>query len=234
MNIVEPIFAQSRNKSSELALCAPGTEFNLVSYARLERSVNNICRRIIAAGIAPRSRVAVLIQDPILQAMIVIALTRLGVITVSTGRRAVSYPFKLDGAIGDRDYEAFVGQTVLVADASWTEGDGHPVEEKHLYHASFDDLCGIFVAPGGTAVALSHGMMVLRLDRQKLLLGPRAPFCDRTQLDLSPGRPIGFQIMLGTLWRGGALFMTGDPRKALAAITAYKVQNIVATPRALL
>jgi hypothetical protein len=62
MNILEPIFAQCRNKPSELALCAPGTEFNLASYARLQRSVNNICRRIISAGIAPRRRVGVAVK----------------------------------------------------------------------------------------------------------------------------------------------------------------------------
>jgi hypothetical protein len=65
MNIVEPIFAQCRNKPSELALCAPGTEFNLVSYARLQRSVDNICRKIITTGIAPGSRVGVVIEDSI-------------------------------------------------------------------------------------------------------------------------------------------------------------------------
>jgi acyl-CoA synthetase (AMP-forming)/AMP-acid ligase II len=238
MNIVEPIFAQCRNKPSELALCAPGTQFNLVSYARLQRSVDNICRRIISADIAPRSRIAVLIEDPILHVMIVIAATQLGVITVSAGTRDVQWPFKLDGAIADRQHEALAGQTVLMADAAWTEGDGHPVAEKHLYSAMPDDLCGIFLTSAidrrGTAIAMTHGMMALRLDRQKLLLGPRAPFCDRTYLDLPLERPNGFHVMLGTLWRGGALVMTGDARQALAAITNYKVQNIVAAPRALL
>jgi acyl-CoA synthetase (AMP-forming)/AMP-acid ligase II len=40
--------------------------------------------------------------------------------------------------------------------------------------------------------------------------------------------------MLGTLWRGGALVMTGDAPKALAALTAFEVQNIVAAPLTLL
>jgi 2,3-dihydroxybenzoate-AMP ligase len=238
MNIVEPIFAQCRNKPSELALCAPGTEFNLVSYARLERSVDNICRRIIAAGIMPHSRIAVTIEDPILHAMTVIALTRLGVITVSAGDRPVQWLFKLDGAIADREYESLAGKTVLQMDAGWTEGDDQPLAEKHLYRAAPDDLCRIFLLPGNDqrrhAIAMTHGMVATRLDRQKLFLGPRAPFCDRTHLDLPLGRPIGFQALLGTLWRGGALVMTWDVRKTLAALAAYKVQNVVATPQSLL
>lgn len=238
MNIVEPIFAQCRNKPSELALCAPGTEFNLVSYARLERSVNNICRRIIAAGIAPHSRLAVAIEDPILHAMTVIALTRLGIVTVSAGNRAVQWPFRLDGAIADRQIESLAGKPVLKANAAWTEGDDQPLAGKHLHRATPHDLCRIFLTRGDDqrerAIAITHGMIATRLDRQKLFLGPRAPFCDRTHLDLPLGRPIGFQVMLGTLWRGGALVMTWDARKTLAALAAYKVQNIVAAPQNLL
>jgi acyl-CoA synthetase (AMP-forming)/AMP-acid ligase II len=238
MNIVEPIFAQCRNKPSELALCAPGTPFNLVSYARLRHSVNNICARIISADVAPRSRIAVLIEDPLLHVMMIIALTKLGIVTVSASIRDGQWPLKLDGVIVDRQHETIAAHTVLMADAEWTEGDGHALAEKHVYRASSDDLCRIFLTFGNEhremAIALTHGMMAARVDRQKLLLGPCAPFCDRTHLDLPLGRLIGFQVMLGTLWRGGALVMTGDAQKALAAIATYKVQNIVAAPRALL
>jgi long-chain acyl-CoA synthetase len=237
MNIVEPIFVQCRNKPSELALCAPGTEFNLVSYARLQRSVNNICRRVISAGIAPGSRVAVLIKDPILHVMIVIALTRLGVVTVYASSRNVQWPFKFDGAIADQDYESLEGKTVLQADHSWVEGDDRPLAEKHVYRAASDHLCRLFLMSGNdgrrTAIGMTHGMIATALDRQKLLLGPRAPFCDRTYLAL-PFRPLGFQVVLGTLWRGGAVVMSSDANKAMAALIAYDVQNIIAAPQGLL
>jgi acyl-coenzyme A synthetase/AMP-(fatty) acid ligase len=237
MNIVEPIFAQCRNKPSELALCAPGTEFNLVSYARLERSVNNICRRIIAAGIAARSRVGVVIDDPVLHAMVVIALTRLGVVTVSAGHRAVQWPIALDGAIADRQYESLSGKTALV-DAAWAAGDDQPIAEKYLCRATPNDVCRIFLTTGNEgrqkAIAMTHGMIATRIDRQKLFFGPRAPFCDRTHLDLSLATPLGFQVMLGTLWRGGALVMTQDVRKTLSALAAYNIQNMVAEPQSLL
>lgn len=237
MNIVEPIFAQCRNKPSELALCAPGTEFNLVSYARLERSVNNICRRIIAAGIAPRSRVGVVVEDPIFHVMMVVALTRLGFVTVSANDRNISWPIALDGLIADRSLESRIAKIVL-ADAAWTTGDDQPLAEKHLYRAAPDDICRIFLTSGSDghqqAIALTHRMIATRLDRQKLLLGPRAPFCERTHLDLPLATPLGFQVVLGTLWRGGALVMTWDVRKTLAALAAYKIQNMVAAPQGLL
>lgn len=232
MNIVEPIFAQCRNRPSELALCAPGTEFNLVSYARLQRSLDNICRRIIAAGLMPGSRIGVLIDDPILHAMIVIALTRLGIVTASSDGN-VAWPIVLDGVIADRPHEAQSGKMIL-ADAGWAAGDDQSLSEKYLYRATPGDVCRIFLTRRQTAIAFTHGMIATRLDRQKLFLGPRAPFCDRTHLDLPLATALGFQVMLGTLWRGGALVMTGDARKTLAAVAAYNVQNMVSTPESLL
>jgi 2,3-dihydroxybenzoate-AMP ligase len=236
MNVVEPIFAQYRNKSSELALCAPGTEFNLVSYARLQRSVDSICRRIIAAGIAPRSRLGVAIEDPIFHTMILIALTQLGIVTISANDRDVSWPITLDGVIADRPVESTMGKAVL-ADATWTTGEDQPLAEKHLYRAAPDDLCRIVVAAGNdgrsTGIALTHGMVATRLDRQKLFFGPRTPFCERTHLDLPLATPLGFQVMLDTLRRGGALLMTWDTRKTLAALAAYNIENMVAAPQSL-
>jgi hypothetical protein len=63
MNIAVSIFAECSNKPSELALCAPGTECNLASYARLRRSVDNVCGRINPVGIVPRGRVGIVVKD---------------------------------------------------------------------------------------------------------------------------------------------------------------------------
>src|SRR4029077_1900868 len=96
--------------------------------------------------------------------------------------------------------------------------------------------CRIFLTSSSngrqTAIAVSHGVIATRLDRQKLFLG--APFCDRTHLDLPLATPLGFQVMLGTLWRGGALVMPWDVRKTLAALAAYQIQNMIAAPQNLL
>ena len=238
MNIVEPIFAQCRNKPLEPALCLLSTEFNLVSYARLEGSINSICRRIIAAGITPKSRVGIAIENPIFHIMVVIALTRLGIVTISASSRAnVLWPITLDGVIADRPLESSPGTTVVAANLGWMTGDTQPIEEKHRHRADCDDICRIFVTAGTEghrrAIAMTHGMVATRLDRQKLFLGPRAPFCDRTYLDLPLARPLGFQVMFATLWRGGTLVMPWDARKTLAGLAAYKVQNIVAAPQSL-
>jgi len=238
MNVVEPIFLQSENKPSELALCAPGTDINIVSYARLRRSVNSICRRLISIGIAPRDRFAVLIDDPMLHALVLIALTRLGVVTISGQGQGLTWPIKLNGVIADKPYE-FPGHRTILVDPAWTtDNSDQAIEEKYLYRAAPDDICRLFLtyAMNGheNVIAMTNRMIATRLDRQKLFLGLRAPFCDRTCLDLPLATPLGFQVLLATLWRGGALVMTRDVRKTIAALTICNVKNLVASPRGLM
>ena len=237
MNVVEPIFTQCETKPSELALCAPGTDFNIVGYGRLRRSVNSICRRFISIGITPCSRFAVLIDDPIFHAMVLIALTRLGVVTISSERRDLAWPVKLDGVIADKPYE-FPGGLTIMTDPAWTTDNDQTIEEKYLYRAAPDEVCRLFLTSGTNGrenvIAMTSRMITTRLDRQKLFLGPRAPFCDRTCLDLPLTTPLGFQVLLATLWRGGVLVMSRDARKTIAALTIYGVKNLVASQRGLL
>ena len=237
MNIVEPIFTQCRNKPAEIALCAPGTEFNVVSYARLARSVNNVCRRVIAAGLAPRSRVAVFVDDPILHAIMLIALTRLGIVTISGKNRNFAWRFEVDAIIADKPFPNRAKRTIL-ADAGWASGDDRPIANEHIHRASPDEVCRIMLTSGTTgddrAVAVTNRTMAARIDRQCAYLGPRAPFCSRTFIDLTLATAIGFQFLIGTLWRGGAVFLAGDPQQTVNALPIYKVQNMLASPAGLL
>jgi acyl-CoA synthetase (AMP-forming)/AMP-acid ligase II len=237
MNIVEPIFAQCRNKPAELALCAPGTEFNMVSYARLGRAVNNVCQRVISIGITPGSRVAVFIDDPIFHAIVLIALTRLGLVTISGRERDFSWHFAVDAVISDQPFQFPAGRIIL-ANSDWTTGEGRPPEQKHYCHPAPDELCRVFLTSGTTGeekgVAVTHRMIAARIDRQNLFFGPRAPFCTRTYLDLSLTTSLGFQVLLATLWRGGALVLTGDAEKTIKALPIYEIQNMIGSPRSLL
>jgi acyl-CoA synthetase (AMP-forming)/AMP-acid ligase II len=237
MNVVEPIFAQCGNKPAELALCATGTDFNIVSYGRLIRSVNNVCQRIISLSLAPRSRVAVFVADPVFHAITLIALARLGMVTVSARTAKFSWRFAIDAVVTDQPFQFPTGR-VIPANAAWMSGDGQPPGEMHIHRAAADDLCRIFLASGADgaeqAVAVTNRMMASRINRQTSFLGPRAPFCTRTHLGLPLTTSLGFQVLLATLWRGGTLFLGDDAEKAIGAFAAYKVQNMVGSPQSLL
>ena len=119
MNIVEPIFIHCRSNPAEVALAAPGTEFNVVGYARLGRIVNNVCHRALSAGLVAGNRVAVFIDDPIFHAVVLIALTRLGIVTVSGRNKNFSWRFTVDAVIADKPFQ-FPAKKIILADSKWT------------------------------------------------------------------------------------------------------------------
>lgn len=237
MNIVEPIITQCRNKPTEVALVAPGTLFNLLSYGRLQRAIENVCHRIISLGLEPGSRAAVFVNDPIFHSIVLLSLARLGVVTVSGRDRNFAWSFAVDAIISDHPF-AFPVARIILVDAGWITGDGKPVDKKYVHRSSPDEICRILLTSGTTgeekAVAVSNRIMAARIDRQNLFFGSRAAFCARTYVDIGLHNALGFQLLLATLWRGGALFLPGDPQQTINALPIYKVQNMIASPRGLL
>lgn len=236
MNIVEPLFLHCHGKAEDVALAAPGTALNLVNYGRLGRAIDNVCHRIIAAGFETGDRIALFVDDPILHAIILLALTRLGIITISARNKNFSWRFDIDAVIADKSF-ASAAPPLIVADPEWIAGNDRPLDEKYIYRAAPEDLCRIFLTSGTTgeekAVAVTHQMVVTRINRQNMFFGPGAPFCTRTYLDLALTTSLGFQVLFATLWRGGVLFLGREPQATISALPIYKVQNMVASPRGL-
>src|SRR5438132_12167839 len=102
MNVVDPILFQCRNKPAEIALSAPGTVLNIVSYGRLERSINNVCHKVLSLGLARGTLVAVFIEDVLLHAIILLALTRLGIVTISGRSKKMPWRFRASAVITDK------------------------------------------------------------------------------------------------------------------------------------
>jgi acyl-CoA synthetase (AMP-forming)/AMP-acid ligase II len=237
MNIVAPIFIHCRSTPAEVALAAPGTEFNIVSYGRLARSIDNACKRIISLGLAPGSRVAVFIEDPIFHAIILIALTRLGIVTISGRTKSFTWRFPVDAVIADKPFN-FPAPRIILADPGWAAGDDQPIAAQHIYRAAPDDVCRIFLTSGTTgdekAVAVTHGMLADRIARQYLHFGSSASFCSRVYTDLALTTSLGFQLLIALLWRGGAMFLTGEPQATVNAFPIYGVQCALVAPGGLM
>ena len=233
MNIVEPIFLQCRNKPAEIALAAPGTALNVVSYGRLARSINNVCRRVISTRLSAGNRVAVFIEDKILHAIVLLALTRLGIVTISGRNKNFSKRFGIDAVIADKSF-TFPVDKIILADFDWISGDDRPLDGKYIYRAAPDDLCRIFLTSGTTgdekAVAVSHRMLAERIARQDLHFGSTISFSSRVFVDLSLTTSLGFQLLIAMLWRGGALFVAGDDQATISSFPIYKVQGMIVSP----
>jgi acyl-CoA synthetase (AMP-forming)/AMP-acid ligase II len=81
------------------------------------------------------------------------------------------------------------------------------------------------------AVALTHDMMIRRLQAYDSAFGNVTPTCTRTFLDLGLAASFGYTWAIHILTRGGAIFYRGaDPAETMQAFDLYKVQCMIAAP----
>ena len=234
MNIVDPVIFHCRRTPTEAALAAPGTTLNIMSYARLERSINSICRKALSSGLKRGDIVALYFEDRLLHAAMILALTRVGIVTVSGFNPKLPQGLRVNAVITDLNF-AYQAERVIPADSNWTTGDDRPIDEAHIHQARPEELCRIILTSGSTgepkAVAITHGMLAARIARHQYMFGNRAPYCSRTYLDLGLASSLGFQVLIAMLWRGGTLFMPGvNDQATINAFEFYKIQNMVSSP----
>jgi acyl-CoA synthetase (AMP-forming)/AMP-acid ligase II len=235
MNIVDPILFQCRYQPPAAAICAPGTGIGLISYGRLEQFIHNIGRRVLTLDLSPGSIVAILIEDPIFHAAIVLAFTRLGIVTFSARGEQFPDEMKVDAVISDKPLPSLPTHRIVLADMSWTTGDGRPVESHYVPRSTGSDICRIVLTSGTTgdakAVAISHKLLSDRIGRIHMVYGPRLNSCSRIFCDVSFNAWFGFQFFIHTLWRGGTYFLPGDSfESTIEAFEYYKVQGWVVAP----
>jgi acyl-CoA synthetase (AMP-forming)/AMP-acid ligase II len=234
MNIVDPILFQCRQQPPVAAICVPGADISLISYRRLALFIHNISRRLTATGLRPGQLVAVSIEDQIFHIAMLLALARIGMASVSV-RGAARLPLPVDGFITDKSLPAGVTDRVILADMSWTEGDGIPVDAPPVRP---DDLCRVILTSGTTGepkgVPISHRLFADRIYRHTTVFGARLADCRRIYSDMPITTSPGFRFLLATLWRGGTYFLPGDSfESTLTAMEQYQTQCVVAPPSGL-
>jgi acyl-CoA synthetase (AMP-forming)/AMP-acid ligase II len=235
VNIVDPILFQCSRQPPAAAICVPGPGIGLISYRRLEQYVHNVTRRLQPLGLSRQSVVAISIQDVIFHVIVMLALTRLGVITVSMREEESSIPIKIDTLITDTKPPFNGAGRMILVDLGWTEGDGSPLEPHLLPLSHEDDLCRIILTSGTTttpkAVAISHKLLANRMARHLSVFGNRLGNCSRIYSDVPVSSSLGFQFLIYALWRGGTAFFPGkDFESTLPAFEQYKIQCIVGSP----
>jgi acyl-CoA synthetase (AMP-forming)/AMP-acid ligase II len=235
MNIVDPILFQCQRQPPVAAICVPGPGIGLISYRRLEQFVHNITRRLHTLGLPKGSVVAVNIHDVIFHVAVLLALTRLGMTTVSTREDEESLPINIDALIADTKLPFVTVGRIILADLGWTEGDGRPLEPHLLPEIHEDDLCRIILTSGTTsapkAVAISHKLLAMRMARHLTVFGNRLGDCSRIYSDVPVSSSLGFQFLIYSLWRGGTAFFPGsDFESTLPVFEQYKVQCMVGSP----
>ncbi len=234
MNIVDPILFQCQRQPPAAAICVPGPGIGLISYRRLAQFIHNFSRRLHAMGLPEHGIVAISIDDGILHAVAILASIRLGLIPLSLRGGDLALPFGVDAVLADASRQIPGAARSIVADLSWTQGDGRPLEAHHLPPTHDDDLCRLILTSGTSnmpkAVPLSHRLLASRIARHPSF-GNRIGNCSRVYSDVPMSSSLGFQFMIATLSRGGTMFFPGpDFASTLQVVEEYGVECLVGSP----
>ncbi len=132
MNIVEPIIFQAKINPNSIAICTPGTRMDFVTYAGLARIIDSLGRVALSLGLARGDIVAIYVSETIFHAALVLALTRLGIVTVSARTPRLPKELGVKAVIASKT-EAFENAgKVILADPNWMFTDGAPLTRDQI------------------------------------------------------------------------------------------------------
>lgn len=236
MNVIEPILFQATQQPGAPALCAQGSD--IVSYAQLVVQMRIIARRALSLGLESGSVVALSIEEPLLHAVFILALTQVGIVTVSVAGQKPPTGLKIDAIVSSRPYPFAPEARHFILDASWLSGDSAPVEIQPSGGLASDKTCRIVLTSGSTgdpkAVALSHQMVMARNARYEFALGNRFPTASRIYMNMGLAAVLGFQFLTYMLGRGGAIFFRGDDMEnTLRSFEIFRIEAMLTTPTTL-
>jgi acyl-CoA synthetase (AMP-forming)/AMP-acid ligase II len=240
MNIVDPILFQAKLNPAAPAICVPGAARPLISYGRLERTIHNIGRAALSAGLARGQVAAIHVTDKIFHAALILGLARIGVVTMSARSRSFPPEIGVDAVIVDAAATYQNARRVVVADpGAWMDGgDGVPLDDPRLTSAGGDDLCRITLTSGSTGeprgIPFTHRLVMERNARLAFTRDTRFQVCSRFYCDLGFATDPGFRDLLRLLYKGGTIFYYGeDPESLVQGLTLYQVQGMMASPEGL-
>ena len=238
MNIVDPILLQCRINAEQPAICAPGTRFDLVTYAQLEYMINNVTRALLPLGFEPGQVVGILMQDKIFHIVLMLALTRIGAVTVSCSGPSLPPEIGVAAIISDTSQPVTGANRVILANPDWVKGSANPVVDPRLYKTAADAMCRIVLTSGSTgtpkAVAWTHRMLLERNAQFDYCYGSQWPHSSRLYCDMGLSSGPAFRYLCYMLMRGGMIMLFGaDELVTEQSLDLFKIQNMVTTPRGL-
>ena len=206
----------------------------MISFGMLGAGIRSVAAAITEAGLGPRHVVAVRIESQSRHLIVVSALYRLGIVSVSItdNEDLAKAGVKADAVISDQNRpHPGISKLVLLADGWFTRQ-----ADAAARPSAFDDeaaLARIILSSGTTAAPKAVGMSS-RVVEDRIVTGRRtltlAPW-DRMMCLPVLTSSLGFGSALQALAYGHSVVFAESPIEALQMIAAYQVDLLVANPR---
>jgi acyl-coenzyme A synthetase/AMP-(fatty) acid ligase len=239
MNIIDPILFHARFQPLAPAICSYGTSFQSVTYGRLAQHIHNVAGRTHQHGLVRGNLVALYIKDPLLHIVFILAMMKIGVVTLSGREPELPAEVKPDAIFADSFFPREGRSNVVVVDQSWAAGDGRPPGDLADGGSSLDDPCRLILTSGTTgdakAVAFTGRQMLLRASGRQTVYGGRIANASRFYVDMGLSSGVGNSFLLYVLTKGSALFIRGSDRliDTLEGLAVFGVDAIIGSPRGL-
>ncbi len=233
MNIIDAFLLHAKHQPAAPAICAPGRKIGLISYGRLAACANNVAARALASGLKRGDIVAVFAGDPIFHWALILGLTRLGIVSLSTIDPNLPAEFRIDAVLTDTAVQFRNATRIIHVDPDWLNGDDAPPATTSEQDSG--ELARIILTSGTTgdqkAVAMSHELILRRIQTYDFAFGSRIAICSRIFLDVGFAANSGYLWVIYILARGGTVFVRGgDPAETMQALSLHNVQAMVASP----
>lgn len=238
MNVVEPILFQAKINPNGIAICTPGTAMDFVTYAGLARLIDNAGHQALAMGLQPGTIVAIYVSETIFHAVLILALARLGIITVSARTPGLPKELGVDAVITSAPAPFENAGRIVFADTSWMLGTSDASPSMPAFTTGEDDVCRIMLTSGSTgeakAIRFTHRNVKEKIARNEYAKGNRLATCARLFCDLGITTGPAFRYLIFMLSRGGTIYYFGaGSESTIQAFDLYSIQTMITSPSGL-
>jgi acyl-coenzyme A synthetase/AMP-(fatty) acid ligase len=235
MNIVEPILFQAKINPNSIAICTPGTRMDFVTYAGLARIIDSLGHVALSLGLARGDIVAIYVSETIFHAALVLALTRLGIVTVSARTPRLPKELGVKAVIASKTEPFENAGKLILADPNWMFTDGPPLTRDQIANSADSDVCRVMLTSGTTgeakAIRFTHGAVQGKSARNEYAKGSRVAVTARMFCDLGITTGPAFRYLIFMLSRGGTIYYFGaSSESTIQAFDLYSIQTMITSP----
>ena len=226
----DDILFQAQMRPEQPAIVLAG---RLATYSMIARGIAGVEARLRSLGFQPGELVAVALASPVSQIIVVAALFRLGVASVSVerGERLRAAGLAARACLQDPGGALVPGVTPILVDKSWFEGSA-PAAGAAGGFTDNEALCRVELSSGSTgrpkAIASTVGDFERRLGAQRVVetFGVRG----RVLIALQLSSGWGFRVAVGVLAGGGTLIFAATTAEVTPLAAAAQAEAIVTSP----